>query len=292
MSDHKPIHFHVYDPSTSFFKSSKNDAAKRFVVLCNNSENCELHKKGTCILRSFWGGGCPYGYCSNEEGYTRRARGFGTWIRKQGEMYKGVPSISSPPKKLAVVGDYIYIPYAHANMNKEVPFLGHGGFMSSGSNFIKKEDWTIHNIAKIVAFHPQALMGGYIDSYWKEEVPLFLSHLEEVMPDMYKELLATYPQFIKSFNLLAPKNYVGRKAKVKTLSPCTFRTKGSQDGDYKVTWIWDGKVLKTASDSVYQSIWGSVNKYESLEMTLIPNDDSVIEITDNAQVNAGTVFVD
>lgn len=289
----KPIHFHLYDMSGPhiFFKPKANDKAKAFTIHCNNSENCEVFKRGQCILKPTFGyTACPYGKYNEYSGPTRRARGFREWCSNLRKQYEGVPYIQEPPKKLATVGDYIYVPYSHATMNENVPFLSKSHFMSNGTCLIKKEDWNVDTIFKILKFSPQALFGGTIHTYQTEEMPLFLRHLEEVMPEMYAALLDKHPHLIP-FYKLEKKEYKGRTALLKTIKPCTFHTKGSRSGEYSVAWIWDGVVAKTSSIHAYSSTWGELNN-GAVETTYTPSDKTTIVITDNAQVDKNTIFTD
>ena len=290
----KPIHFHIYDPRERqlFFKSKANDHAKAYIIKCGNSENCDLFKKGQCAWKPTFGfTRCPHGTYQELQGPTKRARSIGEWVRKLREEYKGVPYIKEPVDKIAVVGDYIYAPYSHANMNEKVPYLSKGGAFMSGSDLIKKEDWTLETIQKIIDFVPYALFGGAITDYQQKIVPKFLLHLEEVMPGMYSELIKVRPEYLVRYNLIN-KNHVGRKALLKTISPCTFTSKGSREGNYRVTWVWDGKVLTTNSEHAYNSTWGDVDNADGIALTLTPSDRTIFVITDNAQVNPQTVFVD
>ena len=234
---------------------------------------------------------CPYGTYRRVTGPTKRAKSFRKWQADARKQFEGVPYLKTPPDKLAVVGDCVYTPYAHMSMNKDLPYDSHGGFLSSGTNFLKLSDFNVETIQKIVNFYPQAFFGGTIYSYQSEEIPKFISHLEEVFPDLYKQLLIARPEYIERFKLNAPKNYVGRKALIKTLAPCTFYTKGSRSGEYKVQWTWDGEKLTTNTEHAYSSTWGEVRDFESVQTVLIPSDKSEIEITDNKQVGSKTIFI-
>ena len=286
----KNIHYHLYDLSGPhiFYKPKANDKPEAHVISCNNSENCELFKKGQCVLRQTFGCACPYGRYQRISGPTRRAKGFYDWCRDMNNTYAGVGTLKSPPKKLAIVGDYIYVPYSHASMNENVPFLSKSGFLMGGSDFIKATDWNVDTAFAIINFTPRALFGGVITSYQEEQVPLFIRHLEEVMPNMYSQLLEKYPSLTKSYNL-TKKDYIGRTAILKTINPCTFKTDGYK-GDYVVTWVWDGTVATTNSEYAYAT-WGRL-KDGTTQTTFTPSDKTTVTITDNSQVGPQTVFVD
>lgn len=298
MSEKKPVHFHLYDPSSGlhlFGKPKASEPTQYQYVNCSNCDNCSLHKIGQCAaVPVLFSGHCPYGEYRRVHGPTKRAKSFYSWQLEAREQFKGVPYLKAPTAKLAIVGDFIYIPYSHVNMNKDLPFDKHGGFMMTGTNFLRMSDFNIETIQKILDFYPQALFGGEIRSYQTEEMPKFLNHLQELFFDLYGRLLEARPDYIQKYGLNKPKNYVGRKALTKTINPCRFTTEGYK-GNYKVTWTWDGKILTTSlkdgGEHVVSS-WAGLKDYTEAVVTLTPGDDTVTIITENSQVNDKTVFVD
>lgn len=292
----KPIHFHLFNPAERqlFFKPTANDRAKAYIISCSNSENCPLHKQGQCLWKPTFGySKCPYGKYEERKGPTKRAKKLYEWCRQQKEEFKGVPYLSEPVAKLVVIGEYVYLPYAHIAMNKNIPILEYSHIFASGSQLMKREDFTIENIAKILNFVPEALFGGYIQSYQKEEMPKFIAHLSEVMPELYNELIRVYPNFIERYKL-NNKNYVGRIALLKTINPCSFTTKGTREAKYQVKWQWDGSKLRTNmkdGEHAYNTTWGEMKDLEGFEIVLEPSDKTQITISDNSQVGPKTVFV-
>lgn len=292
MTIHKTIHFSLYDPTSGphiFGKPKANEPTSVRTINCSNSENCSLYKKGECAaLPVLFGSHCPYGYFSKLNGPTKKAKSFRSWQEEQRQKYQGAGRVNHATKKLAIVGDFVYIPYSHVNMNETLPFDRHGGFMRSGTDFLKLSDFTLENIQKILDFRPQALMGGEITSYRKEELPKFLYHLQEVFPLLYSQLLDLRPDYVQKFGLDKPKNYVGRTALLKTVNPCTFVTDG-YEGKYKVTWVWDGTKATTNSEHAYGS-WGRLKDYDKMTVEIVPGDKTEMTITDNSQVGPQTVF--
>lgn len=293
MSDqpHIPIHAHIWSPSGfHFFKTSKKDPAKCVVYYCNNAENCSLLKKGQCIHGAVLGPRCPYGYVRNEVGYTRRARNFSKWISDKEKEYANVLGKvkSGPTDKMVVIGEWVYLPYAHLDMNEHIPILGKSCLFISGKPFIKIGEFTVEIIQKIVDFHPHALMGGEITTYQTEQVPLFLFHLKEVFPDLYKELVKLRPEYVKRYKLQIRES-IGRKALLSTVSPCKIML--GKDEAFE----WDGKTLKGKKDyilglSLYDE--NNVSAMEKIDIVITPSPKAVIVITDNSQVNTSTQFLD
>ena len=182
MSEPVIIHAHIYDPSQSIFKTSKNERAECQTISCTNDE-CPLRKKYQCHMNGgLFGNSCPYGRKSREKGLTRRAAGYRKWVADKKELYKDVPYLSTPETKMQFIGEYVLLPYAHMTMCKEVPFLNHSAFIINGSPFVPLSEWTIENVVKLIGFRPQALFGGEITTYQSQEDPKFL--LRSMLTDL------------------------------------------------------------------------------------------------------------
>lgn len=288
--EEKLISLFIFDPKKSMFKWPANERSKLTAIYCKNSQNCDLYKAGTCVKRNTFGlNRCEYGRVHTEEGLTSRAKNYNKWIREKKELYGDVGQLNSTIKKIAVVGDWIYLPYVHINMNKDVPFGVHSSFMVSGSEMIHKSDFNVKNIKRIVEFRPQAIFGGEIKTYQSEVVPKFLSHLNELFPDLYEELFGSHPELVEKYR---PEkiSYIGRQAYLMTLnSPFEFSTKHDK---YPVSWYWDGELLHTKSDNAYDKIWGNIKEFEEVNISLKPNKETVIEVQNDDWVNENTKFKD
>ncbi len=278
------VHAHVYDPSQpSIFKKSANDKAVTFVTYCKLA-SCPLHDAGFCTLRTApFPDKCPYGRNGGEIGPTRRAAKFHQWVRDRKKQYEGIPYLKTAPRRMAFIGDYAYLPYAHMTMCKTVEFLSHTAFIIAGNPFLPLASWTVETVIRLIDFCPQAIMGGVIDNYQRKEVPKFLQHLRECDPAMWAKLIAARPE------LDTAPNYVGRKAILRTLNaPIALP---AEDARYPVEWTWDGERVRTTGISAYQSTWGGV-ELGSMELVGVPSASAVIEVKDNSWVNDSTVFTD
>ena len=279
--EYKVIYAYVFDAARSLFKSSRNDKAKCTVIRCCNFDNCGLYKRGECA----WIGGigyhrCPYGKYNQETGFTKRAKSYSKWIREKKEKYKDVPKgLGSHSKVMAVVGDYLFLPYSFMTLNKSIPFLAHSSLFSGGNCFLPKTSFTIKNIINMCEYSPQALMGGEITSYQQEQIPKFIKHLSEQMPDLFEELCKEYPRAQEEVEKYS---YIGRKALLKTLVPNV----GEFVDIHKGNWRWDGKYLISKNSKASFML---VNKFS--EIRLVPDEESVVEITDDSQVGEDTVFM-
>lgn len=276
------VSFSVYDPANSLFKAPANERASSRSVFCQ-ADQCALRDRGECACLGVLFGGmkCPYGRVSTSTGLTRRAGGYSKWIRDQKEGKKDVPHLVPPKAKLAFVGDWVFLPYAHMTRCEAVPFISHGVF-TGGNCFVPIENWTVETVETLIDFRPQALFGGVIPSYQKETVPLFIQHIREEAPAMWTQLIAVRPQLD-----VAP-NYVGRKAVISTLNaPISWTT----DKVYRVSWKWDGKELETTSENAYNSTWGGF-KIESMTLRCVPRDGETVVVQSNDWVNGKTQFTD
>lgn len=150
-------------------------------------ENCPVLALGQCITRQFLARSCVYGRASVETGWTRRAQKYCSWVAAAKEKVAAGPKMPTyPDKRLAVVGDHVWLPYPQMSMCEAVPFLAHSHFLASGHPFIKFEDFTPEVIITLVEFRPYALMGGKIRSYQKDSVPQFLYDLKHLCPRLYE----------------------------------------------------------------------------------------------------------
>lgn len=274
MSGAKLVHAHVYNPAApGIFKAKASEPASFHTVSCSASERCSLFAKGQCAARQFLGNGCVYGQATVQRGPSKRARGFYDWIRARKEESAKVGQLAAPPTRLAAVGDYIWLPYAHMNavIRGETRF-----FEASHAVFLPIAEFTAAKIAFLCNGRPQAIMGGEIRAYQQESVPLFIAHLSESYPDLLREAAALSPR-IRA--VLATLTKVGRKARLRTLRPNV----GTFEG-----WTWDGSHLT----SRIRTSFPPFTKFGAREVRILPSEDAVVVITDDAQVTADTVFED
>lgn len=273
----KIVHFNLYDPSSSLFKSAASEKAQIQYVECS-CEDCPLVKNGQCAATRFMGH-CIYGKFRREEGYTRRANNFRRWIETKRQEFANIPYLSSPPNKIAFIGDYVYLPYAHMNhLDSPGAFGQKSHLFSSGSDFLPKEHWNVKTVLALINFRPQALFGGEIASYQKEQVPLFIEHIREVDPDMWRQLIEIRPDLNKE------PNYIGRLAKLNTLNyPIKIQI---SDAQYE----WTGKELVTQEDKPLS--FTHRTNVASCEIRIVPKDNVSVKVMDNAWVNSNTEFLD
>jgi len=276
------IYAYVYEPSKSPFADSRKDKAKCTTVNCSNSKNCGLFKRGQCNLLTPTMGfkSCPYGKKNHSTGFTQRSRNYYSWITKRKEQYKDISNkLKGASSILTVVGEHVFLSYPHMNMNEEVPFLSHGAAFVDGSEFMLLKDFTVETIINICKFVPQALMGGSIDTYQSKVIPIFIKHLSEQMPELFKEVAKKYD---RAREVVENYSHIGREAYLHTITP----NMGELVDIHKAMWIWDGEYLTSKNSHASFML---VNKFS--EIRIKPENQCKIKITNNDQVNENTEFI-
>jgi len=271
MSGYKLINVYVFNPA---FKEVK---ARCEFTYCNNSDNCEMYKNGKCVNQRYMLCSilCPHAKRNIEEGFTKRASKFYSWQDDKKKQYaEFLDKITIENSKLSLCGDYVFLPYPHyKNYVNPLDFI-------VNEHFCKLEDFTVDNIKTLLTFRPRALMGGEITDYQKIHAPKFIQHLKEEMPEKYRELKEIFPELMKIYKDIET-NYVGRKAYIKTL-------KIGAEIFNKGKFIWNGeKLISENFNSAFIPFDIKIGRLE-----LIPEDNSTVEITDNAQVDKNTKFID
>ncbi|PGT89836.1 hypothetical protein [Bacillus thuringiensis] len=257
------------------------------VISCDMCNSCSYYKNNQCLsVREAFSSKCKYGTVSTAKGYTKRARKYYTF-RDKWEKHESYGKLKAPPQKLGRIGDDVVFPYSHIHIevkeNGEIK-LENPAMFSNPRYYIPMGMFTVELIYKLCKFRPQALMGGEIRSYREEEVPLFLAHLEEVLPELYRKFILTYPEYNTKID------YVGRKALLKTIEPSYVYYRSDNYPQFNEKWKWDGEFLVYTGG--YVSKFKVASDYEIVEIKLRPTDKTVVEIESNDQVTGDTVFVD
>ena len=271
MEENKIVHFNLFNPTRALFKQNKNSRAEVDLISCSNSDNCNLFDRGECVcMAGLWGKRCKYGRKIKQIGFTPRARKFSSWCEEQRKKYEGVGFLKSP-ESLGIVGDFVFLPYAHMDMAKGIPWEG---------SLLKIEDFTVDNIIFLVKFKPQAMLGGEIRSYQKKIPPIFLKHLSEQFPELFKQVVDSDDYSRSRFSEFTN---IGRKAILETTTKDVGQYKDIHGG----LWAWDGSCLHSENSHASFMLVSEFKK-----ITIIPEAKQVVKITDENQVNKSTVFID
>ncbi len=192
----KIIGMHVIDPANTLF-GSKGDKARSIKFYCSDA-GCPLLANRQCLnvlpLTS-----CKAGKTSRKEGYTRRARNWGTWMLKEREEAAQHGELSAPRRDDAAMtklGGYVYLPYPHANIveNDSGDFIfEREGAFKIAEKFIPVELFNAEFVIRLIRHKPYALMGGEITSYQKEEVPKIIKDCAEKWPHIWRDVIESNP---------------------------------------------------------------------------------------------------
>lgn len=178
----------------------QNERGREIEYFCSLSEKykCPLLKQNKCLQTTLFGK-CVYGSRKCFYTKTKRAKIYNEQINKLKEKQTELPKLPDSAHKcgLQEIGDYIYLPYSHMDMCKEIPFLQHSVLFINGVPFIEKESFTPENIITLIEFKPIALMGGEIKKYQEKEIPLFLLHLKIKFPQLYDKIIKLKPSIEK-----------------------------------------------------------------------------------------------
>lgn len=262
----------------------KETPLRASIVSCEMFNECSYYKAGTCLaVLSPSSGRCKFGRVSTVNGYTSRARKYEEFKSKW-KSHESYGRLQAAPKKMGVIGEDVVFPYSFITLkveNETVKVEGPG--FGERNHFIPKKIFDVELIHKLCTYRPQAIFGGTIQSYRDEVVPLFLSHLKEVVPELYAEFTAKHPEFGEI-------DYTGRKALLKTIAPSVVEYKPKGYSQFNSSWKWTGEQL--VYEKGYVSSFDVTRGYKIASIVLEPDDDSVITITNNEQVTDHTVFLD
>lgn len=259
---------------------SRNSRLRAEYIYCDSANECSAYKEGKCFcVTTLFGVSCGIGKVDRIDGGTKQSKRFQK-VRMEAKENPCYAKLSYPAKThITKIGDKAFL----ANMPVRIEEKNNGKLICSdpgfGSNkiMISQEILTPENIMAICSARPYALIGGLIESYKKETVPMFLYQLSFVFPDKYKEFIEAYPDFD-----ISHPNWIGRYAKLITCN---------REEKYKDTngneFFFDGEYL------VCKNYKSAFNPFRSkfVEIRIKVTDDMEVEITDNKQVLDSTVFV-
>lgn len=106
------IYGYVTDPAHNIFKNLRNSRAMAFFFYCSEP-TCPLRAAGQCLLQVSFGTNCPYGLLKAYEGPTRKAQKYGAWRQAQQAALGACKAPIAAPERLAFIGEWVYLPYAH-----------------------------------------------------------------------------------------------------------------------------------------------------------------------------------
>ncbi|MFF2532192.1 hypothetical protein ACFVS2_25115 [Brevibacillus sp. NPDC058079] len=279
------IHVGLYGGKGIF--SGKEAPLEASVVSCDQYMSCSYYQNNQCLkVRSIGGMNCKFGEVSTMRGYTSRSQKYREFKSKW-KNHEKYNKLNHPSNKLGLIKDYVIFPYPFIHI--EVQAKGDIQFNNPllGVNitaFIPSDKFTVDFIHRLCSFKPQALMGGEIRDYREKVVPMFISHLKEVMPEKYQELIKKYDGYKKMID------YVGRTVLLRTINPCLVHYKSSRYSSLDEEWYWDGEYLIYKGGHLHK--FNITNDYSVEEIKIKPSNKATIKISSNDQVSSQTVFID
>lgn len=288
------INVTYYDPRNSIFKGSSKDREKVTVFSCDNHENCDAFKNGTCVMLNLadWlrHHRCPHGAMNQLEGYTKSARHYGELLARYKQNYSDRLYKLNNIKHVEKLGDYWFLNLCwldlHHRVNSEryktnpeyeTSFDKYFKEKIEYTDLVKDEDFNAELFRRLIDFRPQRIFdNSTIKEYYEEKIPQFFYDLRKYFPDKYAIALKECPEVEE---LVKKVTFVGKNAKLSTLSPGEVFVN-------KNKFYWDGEKIETTADKAH--MWG---KLKDAKVIIYPADNSVVEIIDDATVNENTVFV-
>lgn len=259
----------------------RETALEASIIMCDMYKECSFYEEGKCLsVRSFATSNCKHGSTKTVKGYTSRAQKYRTF-RDKWKSHDNYNKLNYPKKKVGLIGTEVVLLISYIRIEKglEGYLFKNPDFSSGRPNYIPYEDFNSEFIKGLLDARPQAMMGGTIDSYQREELPLVLAHIKETLPEKYNQFMEDYPEYDVSIN------HVGRKAYLHTLNPGLITIK---KGSGSEVWQWDGEYLSLQTKkSLLFLIEGD---YDLESLVIKPKDTLKVEVTDNAQVNENTKF--
>lgn len=267
------IKIQTYDPCNSIFKSSSSDKEYVNIFYCNKKDTCKAYQSGKCVQPKPSVSGfesCPYGHYKRLTGFTKRARNCGKLVDQYKTKYANLKPLK-PLNCLCEINDYIYLglPLLETFVNSV------GIPLYKNKKMIKKEDFNVENLIKIVDYIPRDAMAYREIKDYQERIPFFLLLVEEQFPRLFAELIERRPDVIEKRKLATHK---GRTAYVKTLKPGKVKMKDD-------VFTWDGIELSCPINTIYAG-----GKFTDEICRVVPNDNVLVTIIDETTVTADTRF--
>lgn len=269
-----------------YSSGSRGNPTEADYIYCDKYKNCSFYKEGKCLrVRAFLAPGCKFGRNDIVRGYTERAKKYYTFQNKikNDEVYN---KLSYPLNRVALIDGYLFMKLGYVSIRKitdktekwKAVFKDYAidsMLIANDSTFVPIEDVKPEFLYKIFTYKPRAIMGGIIDAYQDSVVPDVVQELKRVVPKIYDEFVAKYPEYIKE------PNYIGKLAYLSTLAD------GSKVEDCHGNQFYkkDGKFY---CDNMTRGFvpFNGVAKVE-----VIPNEKKSFKITDNSQVDENTKFI-
>jgi hypothetical protein len=254
------------------YKAKKqNERAELRMIDCSCSD-CPLLKKRQCILLNMFAH-CRYGKIKRATTPTRRAASYRQKLSELKVRENEIGQVGYPDEALTFIGDYVWLPYPHINLENSL-FENKSGFFTSGDTFLEKEKWTPENVKRLLEFVPMAIMGGAIQNYPKIHARLFAYDLAHIDRQMFEQVDIAHnkyplPEFMRRIKVRIPPGVDEFYLKYDDKKPVRYQ---------------DGKIYLTL-ESPPLELWSYANKEQPVYTTFTPKNDLMVHIKDLDIVN-------
>lgn len=257
-----------------------NDRARVKYFTCDHTDDCPMYTNGECICKNMIFGfiKCPNAEHRLSVGPTKRAKSFDSWVSNEKEVHKATARNENVGEKVAAVYGHVYIP---SNFLK-VWTGGIEGIVND--HFIPVEMFNADFIEQLVKYRPQALMGGTIQSYVDEDLPLILQQIKEEFPNVYAEWESKYPESSRKYADLSP---VGRTVYIRSLPD------GATIKNNKGTFTKEGNYLVSVNADLEMFMW-VFNEYDNnvrAEVRIEVTDKMTTTVTEDMNIGDNPEFV-
>ena len=182
---------------------------------------------------------------------------------------------------IAKIGDGAFLapPYVRIERGPDSRLFCHNPGFGCNRLFVSIDELTPDNINRICTYHPRAMLGGEIESYQTETIPIFLHQLSKLFPEQYSTFIKAFPDY----ELKAP-DYRGKYAKLSTCNrELTYRDAHGN------SFRFDGDELVCDKYRIGGFMPFSSSGYAQMRIPV--TDDMQVKITDSNQVTDQTVLI-
>lgn len=182
---------------------------------------------------------------------------------------------------IAKIGDGAFLAPPHVRIERgpDSRLFCHNPGFGCNRLFVPIDELTPDNINRICTYHPRAMLGGEIESYQTETIPIFLHQLSKLFPEQYSAFIKAFPDY----ELKAP-DYRGEYAKLSTCNrELTYRDAHGN------SFRFDGDELVCDKYRIGGFMPFSSSGYAQMRIPV--TDDMRVKITDSNQVTDQTVLI-
>lgn len=251
-------------------------------IYCDHADVCSVYKEGKCFRKTtLFGVRCEFGRIACVDGGTKKTKMYGRVYSeaKDSERYH---KLSYPNNTyIAKIGDGAFLapPYVRIERGPDSRLFCHNPGFGCNRLFVSIDELTPDNINRICTYHPRAMLGGEIESYQTETIPIFLHQLSKLFPEQYSTFIKAFPDY----ELKAP-DYRGKYAKLSTCNrELTYRDAHGN------SFRFDGDELVCDKYRIGGFMPFSSSGYAQMRIPV--TDDMQVKITDSNQVTDQTVLI-